>query len=234
MKKVIAIVVAMTMVLGIASISFAAPVQGDNRVGGAVKCDPIIGPGGQPDGGQIMPIRTFDPNRTPGPIQPPMPRPTCPVRPTPPNSGGVDQTPMPRPTCPVMPTPPNSGGVDQTPMPRPTWQPPVKSFTIFAGTTTAKAFVRVMVGKKMVAMRKAKADGSFSIKVWDKKLKGVAKVDAFILKKMKKHRMMRVFVDVTLTSPIPTSDPTPVPDPTPTPVPNSGPVPTPEPTVTQG
>jgi len=145
------------------------------------------------------------------------PRPTCPPRPT------MDPNATPRPTCPPKATHQPRPTIDPNATPKPT-----PSFTVFEGTTTAKAFVRISVGKKTLALHKAKKDGTFSIKVSTKKIKGEVKVEAFILTKVKKHHWKKEFVVVTLTTPAPVVTPEPTPVVTPEPVPEVTPEPAPE------
>ncbi|MEI6602408.1 MAG: hypothetical protein WCL54_02865 [Clostridia bacterium] len=193
MKKIFALVVAVAMVFGIASIVFADKAgPGPTKPGIVKDCPQKPGDGVN---ATRPPRPTLDPNATP--------RPTCPPRPT------LDPNATPRPTCPPRPT------LDPNATPRPH---PVLVFTVFSGTTTAKAFVRVVVGKKVIAQKRADKDGKFSIKVLAKRIKGEAKVVAFVLTKVKKHHMKKVYVDVTLDGPA-TSEPTPTPEITPEPTP---------------
>ncbi|MEI6131206.1 MAG: hypothetical protein WCQ41_00075 [Bacillota bacterium] len=138
----------------------------------------------------------------------------------------------------VTPKPPKATmAPTPTPAPKvniPVVKPPKKfgAFTIFAGTTSPKAHVRILVLGKIVASGQANAKGVFSIKVITKKLKKEAVVYAYIVVKGKiiKSAARKVVVGVVVTPP-PTPTPAPTAAPTPAPTPEPTPVPTAEPTM---
>jgi len=126
--------------------------------------------------------------------------------------------------------------VKPTPTPAPKVKTPVLKklkkvgkFTIFAGTTTPKAHIRILVAGKIVASGLADKKGLFSIKVESKKLKKEAVVYAYVIVKGKivKSASRKVQVGVVVISPTPTPAPTPAPTPEITPEPVETPTPAP-------
>lgn len=106
---------------------------------------------------------------------------------------------------------------------KPSVKKPSKSgkFVVFQGTTTAKAHIRILVGKKTVAAGLADKKGNFKIKVLASKLKSEVTIYAYtkVKGKIQKSDSRRVAVPVTLLpQPEPTPEPTVVPEPTVAPV----------------
>ena len=130
--------------------------------------------------------------------------------------------------------------VAPTPKPTPKVKAPVVKpvkkvgkFTIFTGTTTPKAHVRILVGTKIVAAGLANKLGFFSIKVESKKLKKEAVVYAYIIVKGKivKSALRKVSCAVVVITPTPTPAPTATPEPIATATPEPVATATPEPVV---